>query len=91
MGMEAVIARQIDGQLYAPGNFTTMREGIRRFKERPAIAAGARVFIERLAFVDRGVYTLTPRVLVSTGDGATRWIDAAKVVPVSEAAAAVCA
>lgn len=80
MGMEAMIARQVDSELYRVGEPTTMRRAIRRYQSKPRLEQGQKVTIRRLDFVDRGGYTLHPRVEIETEDGQRRWIDAVDVL-----------
>lgn len=69
-----------DKMMYPAGFETTIVYRVRKWRNRPALEIGQPVTITRLDWTDNG-YCLVPRVLVETGDGATRWIDASSVEP----------
>jgi hypothetical protein len=61
-----------------PGAVVTLRDPVRRWKTRPALAEGERVTILEYDS-NTGQYGPEPRLLVRTESGAERWIDATKV------------
>lgn len=81
MGMEAVMARALDSQMYAAGYSTTVEHTTRKWKDRPAIVAGDTVEILKLTWTDTGYGQMSPRVLVRTSAGTERWISASTLKP----------
>lgn len=74
----------IDRSLYDhPGAEVTMKQAIRKWKDRPALAEGERVTIVRFKHID-GSYGLVPRLLVRNADGAERWVHATDVTDLPE-------
>lgn len=69
-----------DRMMYPAGFKTTMVRAVRKYRDRPALTMGQPVTIKKLDWIDNG-YGPTPRVLVETGTGATRWVDGCNVEP----------
>jgi hypothetical protein len=68
----------IDRSLYYEGRIGTMKDRLRKYRDRPAIEQGEQVRIIRLTFSDDG-YGLLPRTLVRTESGTERWLEPTRV------------
>lgn len=74
---------QIDRDMYDhPGQTTTMVRPIRKYRDRPALAAGETVTIVRMSFVQEP-WGLLPRVLVRTASDAERWVAGSDITPIT--------
>jgi len=74
MSMEDITAIQVGREIWDhPGATATMRRAVRRYQDRPALAAGETVTIVRLTHLE-GTYGPEPRLLVANADGRERWI-----------------
>jgi hypothetical protein len=73
----------IDRSMYDHvGQTTTMQYEIRKYRDRPAIAAGTEIRILKYVAED-GRYTIESRVLIETLDGSVRrWVPTIKVTPI---------
>lgn len=71
----------IDRMLYPIGFETTMQEGVRKWKHRPALTVGQKVTIKRLDWDEICKGTYVPRVQVEAADGSLRWVPGSKVEP----------
>lgn len=77
---ESMWAYLISRSIYDhPGTTVPMKSGVRKYQDRPRIAQGDNVTIERIALLDSGYIAPTVRVLVTLASGAERWIDGDKL------------
>jgi len=68
-----------------PGEQTTMARSVRKWQNRPALAAGETVTVVRCNF-EAGRYAdeIITRVLVRNASGAERWVDGMAITPFPE-------
>lgn len=71
----------IDRMLYPIGFQTTMKQAVRKWKNRPALAVGQQVRIRKIDWEEICKGTFVPRVLVEAEDGSMRWVYGSKVEP----------